>query len=146
MSFQYDKVTPKLWQAGYPPTGDVLRNLGVDVVVLAAEEYQLPDDLFPGVEVIRIPLVDQSKQSIEDLAAMIVTGHTVAQRLAQGKTVLSTCQMGLNRSGVISALALCYLGVPPKIAIATVRKARSRWALSNRTFERLVLSCPATKL
>jgi protein-tyrosine phosphatase len=141
--YNFSKVTPKLWQGGYPPEGRSLADLGVDVLVLAAEEHQPQDERFPGVEVLRVPLFDQSQQSIEDFAAMIAAGHQVAQHLARGKTVLSTCQLGLNRSGVISALALCNLGVPPKIAISAVRRARGPWALSNKTFEHVVRSYPS---
>ena len=44
-SFDADRIAKfdngaELWQGTYPPTGDTLRKLGFDVVVLAAEEYQ----------------------------------------------------------------------------------------------------------
>ena len=132
------KITPKLWQGSKPPKGEALRKAGVHVLVLAADEYQPGAKDFPGVRVIHCPLFDQLDQTVEDIANMILVSHEVSDCLAKGSTVLSTCQMGLNRSGVISALALCNLGVEPERAIGAVRKARGRYALSNKTFERIV--------
>jgi len=60
--------------------------------------------------------------------------HDAARVLAQGGTVLTTCYMGWNRSGLISALALVELGVPADEAIQAVRDARGSRALSNDTF------------
>lgn len=140
--YNISKVTPKLWQGARPPQGYALRDLGVDVLVLAAHEHQPESERFPGVEVIHCPLHDQLDQSLEDMARIILVGHEVQKRLARGKTVLSTCHMGLNRSGVLSALGLCGLGMPPNVAIATVRKARGPMALSNKTFETIVRSYP----
>lgn len=140
--YDISKVTPKLWQGSRPPQGDALSKLGVDVVILAADEHQPSDECFSGVRVIHCPLHDQADQSLEDLAKIILTGHEVSRLLLSGATVLSTCHMGLNRSGVLSALGLCGIGVPPKVAVETVRKARGPLALSNRTFERIVRSYP----
>lgn len=138
----YDKVTPRLWQGAIPVEGGTLAGLGVHVLVLAAHEYQPDERRFPGVQVLHCPLHDQPDQSLEDLARIILTAHEVAEHLKRGATVLSTCHMGLNRSGVISGLALCELGVMPKIAVGAVRKARGKYALSNPTFEKVVLSYP----
>ena len=140
--YDISKVTPKLWQGSRPPQGDALRNLGVDVLVLAAHEHQPASERFPGVRVIHCPLHDQSDQSLDDLARIILTGHEVERLLRDGATVLSTCHMGLNRSGVLSALGLCGLGVSPKLAVAAVRRARGPMALSNKTFETIVKAYP----
>lgn len=59
-----------------------------------------------------------------------------------------TCNMGLNRSGLLSALTLRRLGVEPERAVALVRRAREiaarraglPHALFNEAFLRLVLA------
>lgn len=142
MKLDIGKVSPKLWQGSKPPKGDALQKAGVHVVVLAAEEYQPGAKDFPGVRVIHCPLRDELDQTPEDIARIILTSKEVSKLLQSGATVLSTCQMGLNRSGVITALALCDLGADPKKVVAAVRKARGRYALSNKTFEKIVLSYP----
>ena len=48
--------------------------------------------------------------------------------------MLVHCWAGLNRSGVVSARALMFMGVPVTDAIARVRAARGAWALSNAAF------------
>lgn len=49
------------------------------------------------------------------------------------------CQAGLNRSGLISAIALVLDGMAPADAIALLREKRSPAVLCNPTFEQFVL-------
>ena len=49
------------------------------------------------------------------------------------------CQAGLNRSGLIAALALIESGMKAVDAIALLRKKRSPVVLCNRTFEEWLL-------
>ncbi len=66
-------------------------------------------------------------------------GREVAHLTAGGQRALTTCAMGLNRSGVVNALALHYrFGVAGSEAVAQVRKMRGGQALGNPSFvERL---------
>ncbi len=50
--------------------------------------------------------------------------------------VLVHCQAGLNRSGLITALALMHLGRTADEAIRLLRDRRSPVVLCNRSFER----------
>lgn len=63
-----------------------------------------------------------------------------ADRLRNGKGVLSSCAMGLNRSGLVTAATLVKLGIDPIEAVDLIRKARGPRALSNPSFYRLVQS------
>jgi protein-tyrosine phosphatase len=54
-------------------------------------------------------------------------------------SVLVTCQAGLNRSGIISAMSLIIRGDSPQAAVMMVRMAREH-ALSNRHFREYLLS------
>jgi protein-tyrosine phosphatase len=53
-----------------------------------------------------------------------------------GKKVLVRCQMGWNRSGIISALALIKAGYTAKDAIDLIRARRSPHALCSEDFVR----------
>lgn len=72
---------------------------------------------------------------------------TIAQHVhrccALGPTLVH-CQAGLNRSGMISALALILYGKKPEEAVAVLREARCDAVLCNPTFEEFVLNCEAT--
>lgn len=75
--------------------------------------------------------------------AAIQAAYKVRERLDKGEVVLVTCYAGLNRSGLISALALmvptvrCRLtpgNLTSRKAIQLVRRARGAKALSNKYF------------
>jgi hypothetical protein len=70
---------------------------------------------------------------------VLAAAKDVAEAVARGHRVLVTCAMGWNRSGLVSALALCRLGFSPEDAMRTVRRARGSGALSNKSFRRAVL-------
>lgn len=76
-------------------------------------------------------------------------GRIAAQRILEaakvvaafdfaGKAVIVSCHMGLNRSGVVAALALVLEGATPDEAVESVRAARGPLALCNRSFVELV--------
>jgi hypothetical protein len=130
-----NEVIPRLWQGGLPPT-DLH---GFNVLVLAATSYQPPDSDFPGVRVIRIPLHDPSGEFYPaERTPAVLAAYTVAQAYLSGATILVTCRMGWNRSGLITALTLRFLGYSADQAVDLVRKARGEDALSNPAFEDFV--------
>jgi protein-tyrosine phosphatase len=112
---------------------------GFDVVVLAAREIRPPRDL------IRVPLVVLAELDDSGERMTRQEGHEamgaasqVVRALSQGKRVLVTCAQGKNRSGLITCLALTLgRGMPPWMALATVRAARPG-AMSNQDFERFL--------
>lgn len=66
-------------------------------------------------------------------AASIAAGEVLA-----GNRVLITCAMGLNRSGVVTAMTLRQLGFDPDEAIEMVRAARGQLALCNPRFVEVI--------
>lgn len=133
-----NEVAPGLFVGSKPAPG---RHEGIDVIVLAAEEYQPPAELFPGAEVIHAPLDDDPSRPLreDEIATATKTASRVARRLRAGRRVLSSCAMGLNRSALIAALATHEIyGMSADEIIARMRKARGAWALSNPNFERLL--------
>jgi len=59
--------------------------------------------------------------------------------IRSGPTLVA-CQAGLNRSGLVSALALILMGHSASKAVELLRKRRSRHVLCNPSFEEYVLS------
>jgi hypothetical protein len=137
-------VIETLYQGDKPPVGADLT--GFDLLVLAAKEWQprARDGHFVGVpEIYHCPLDDDGSRPLdaEEITQITKCAAVVAKYLKEGKKVLSTCNMGLNRSGVISALAMrMAYGFSAERAIGLVRKARSDHALFNRSFVKLIES------
>lgn len=133
---EYSHVIGNLFQGSAPPPGpDVGRKF--DALVLMATEYQPSKRDFPGVEVYSAPIYD-AKPSGHEVQAAYKAAQWVASRLKSGKRVLVTCMAGLNRSGMVSAMALVLTGYPPKNAIAAVKGARGPHALSNGHFANII--------
>jgi len=136
-----NRVIGTLYQGDRPPVGADLTEFSL--LVLCAIEWQprARDGVFIGVpEVYHCPLDDDGWRPLEDkeIRAIKTCAHTVAEYLKAGKKVLSTCAMGLNRSGVVSAMSMrMAYGLTAKQAIILVRAARGG-ALSNGAFVRLI--------
>jgi protein-tyrosine phosphatase len=112
----------------------------VDFLVLAALEHQ--PRVPAGLDGCRISLEDRLPPTAE-LERLIRAGaddvaRDVARRLKRGHRVLVTCAQGLNRSGLVSGLALRQLGFDGGRAVELVRRARGRDALSNPAFAAMV--------
>jgi hypothetical protein len=140
----------KLYQAGAKEIPEILRSKNISLLVLAATEYQ-PDHIsntggnFVAAEVIYVPLKDtilftprEFKQTIDK--AKKVAAHVITH-IENGNNVLSTCWAGLNRSGLISGLAMRQLSKAPGKKVAKqIRNRRSWKALSNPLFARVVVN------
>jgi hypothetical protein len=126
--FTWDQVIPGLFQGDFPE-GDVDWGLFDDVVSMstAAPSPQLrPDGLW-----LHLPIWDGE---MEDPDRVRDAARTVAERVTAGRRVLVHCWAGLNRSGVVTARALMYRGLPVAEAIDRVRAARGEDALFNTHF------------
>lgn len=129
-----------LWQGSKPPRGELVKKEGFDVLVLCAVEYQPPKTDFPGVEVVYAGFQDnfwhgptETELKTAQKAAKIVAKHIKA-----GKRVLVTCQAGLNRSGLVTALAMHLLtGVEGRSCQRWIQ-ARRENALFNNGFTKVL--------
>jgi protein-tyrosine phosphatase len=145
-----NEIAPGLWQGSIPPTGSELKRSGYTAVVLCAWEYQYKggDHLFPGVRVIRAPNRDSKEPPTEEeLRVAISAAQAAAQEVVGGGKVLVTCVAGMNRSGLVSALALHLLyGWPGTECIKQVRRMRNQFTnlyqhpLGNQHFVRSLCS------
>jgi protein-tyrosine phosphatase len=132
------EIVPNLFVGSKPSPG---RHEGIDTIVLAAIEYQLPADQFPGTEVIHVPLDDAPSRLMheDEIVGATKAAARVARRLRSGRKVLVTCAMGLNRSALVAALAIYDVySMSADEIIARLRRARGVWALSNPNFEKLL--------
>lgn len=138
-------VAPRLLVGSKPPPG---RYRWINVITLCAKEYQPPTHAYPGVTVLRVPLVDDPihPMSDADVARVLSTAGTVARYLETGACVLVTCQMGINRSSLVAAIAMqLAFDMGAEEAIHQIRGQRSAWALSNPRFEKLVYKFERTR-
>lgn len=136
MPIDATQIKGNLYQGGEPPTGPALCKAGFDALVLAAVEVQPDAWKVPGVRVIRVPMEDVPVMlTPRQLRDVRLAAQTVAALLDHGKKVLVTCQMGLNRSGLIVADTLLRTTtMSPVQAIRLIRSRRGPLALSNPAF------------
>jgi hypothetical protein len=145
----WTEVAPNLWQGG---TDDddiigvrVLDNdyepritLGDFDTVVTLHAWSNPADW--GVKELRYPFHDgEVGVDVFDKDLFFLAKY-VDDELKAGKRVLVRCLAGLNRSGLINALVLIRQGYTAELAIASIRSARSKWALCNLNFEDWLLS------
>jgi hypothetical protein len=136
-----DEIAPNLWQGSYPGTGRAVAASGFSMLVLCARELQEPAELWPDVEVVYAPNYDDGHHALTPELLRIATdaAHRVKNAIRQDRRVLVTCQMGMNRSGLVTALALNLLyGWDGETCIRRVQDKRQPkrgfTPLSNRDF------------
>jgi len=128
-AFTVDAVIPGLYQGDFP-AGTVDWSHFDDVVSLTVEDVPNVRLQVGGLRM-HVPIWDDE---MVDPTGVRAAALAVAERVTAGKRVLVHCWAGLNRSGVVSARALMFMGVPVAEGIARVRAARGPYALSNRDF------------
>lgn len=131
---EYDRITSTLYMGNAPKASDVIP--AFHEVVLCAEEHQ-PN--LRNANVVRCPIPDAELTSNQIQLVAMVAAH-VAKNMDSGLVTLVTCWAGLNRSGLVCALALmlCKKHYSALDAIQLVRKARGPYALSNEHFVELL--------
>lgn len=129
-------ITRRLWIGGQPPFERDIP--GFDTLVLCAREIQ-PERLAFHGEVIRCPIDDHPPTTYEVRQALAAS-RNVAASLSKGRRVLVTCYAGLNRSALVSALALgvLYPRSTPAELVLRIRQRRSPNALSNPHFVHVI--------
>lgn len=142
MGLDFNWIVPGLAQGAYPDPAEGFKQF--DVIVYCAEEKQpRAKGAPPGKALYKLPLDDDPYQQVPPDVGMILhrVGRGTAAHLVAGQRVLSTCAMGLNRSGLISSLTLMYaLNMPARDAIRLIRQKRSPDALCNPMFEQFLLN------
>ncbi|GAB4317302.1 MAG: hypothetical protein Kow0069_19970 [Promethearchaeota archaeon] len=88
-----------------------------------------------GLAVHHLPVLDQSRPSVEETDAAV---DWMEEATSRGGNVLVHCVGGLGRSGVVAACFLVRRGFSPDEALRVVREARSKRAVENEEQERFV--------
>jgi hypothetical protein len=132
-----------LYVSGEIEDWEALRERGIDTIV------DMDGDIDPGVPAapnailyVYYPILDED---LPDLTKIEALGRLVAELVSARHRVLMHCRMGLNRSVLVTATALTYLGLTGQQAVAHLRACRPG-ALFNETFAGHVLSLPARRL
>lgn len=101
----YNEIYPNLYQGGEPAL-----ELGYifDYIVFCAEEIQPYEHEFLPAVSLFCPFDDNgvTKPSPSELIEIYETADRVAELVQDGNKVLVTCAAGINRSGLVTALAL----------------------------------------
>lgn len=120
----------KLWQGNIDDVKDLLRRSDSDIRVIGlfAQEHQ-PDDPSGKYELIKTGYDDDPKFSdwqLEEVGKIADRASDIfSQRLREGRSCLSSCAAGLNRSGLISGLTLMKVaGMGPGDAVRHVQYRR----------------------
>jgi protein-tyrosine phosphatase len=129
-----DPITETLWQGAAPLKGRAVARYGFRTLVLCAYENQPPSSSFPGVKVLRVPLDDSLRVlTSAEQHDIIETAGAMARRMRYSP-VLCTCAAGINRSGLLSAVALLLASSAPADKIIEHVRSRRPGALSNPNF------------
>lgn len=143
-----DQIFPGMWQGAYPPEGSMVALAGFKVVVFCAKEAQPSPRWFPGVEVILAPNDDDGRREVtaSELRIAIHAARKVAKAIQANQPTLVTCQMGWNRSGLVSAIALHLLtGKSGAECLKHVQMCRKN-ALHNPSFQRVLREIKARRM
>ena len=120
--------------------GDEGKGKITDLLAQEADIAIVPDVCVGSRKAVRsVVLVTQS------LAKLDALGRMVAQLVCSEHRVLVHCRMGLNRSNLVIATALTYLGLSGEQALALLRGLRPG-ALYNETFAAHVRLLPARRI
>ncbi len=121
----------------------VVNGHGIDTVV------DMDGDVDPGLPeapnqilYVYFPIFDEALPSLQKLDSV---GRLVADLIGNEHRVLVHCRMGLNRSVLVIATALTYLGHSGESALAHLQEIRPG-ALYNENFAEHVKTLPARRL
>jgi len=139
----FNWIVPNVAQGSYPGLkGAAFKH--ADILVLCAEEFQAKGlKPPPGKHIIRLGFDDDSYRPIPPEAGKIFHAHAkqLGQAALSGRKLMITCAMGLNRSGLITALTLMHgYRMRPSDAIKLIRARRHADCLCNPMFEQWLLN------
>lgn len=131
------QVIPRLWIGSAPPYDRDLHPF--DRIVLCSSQFQPPNTAY-NHKLIRAPFDDIEVENAELAAIATDAANLVARCHKRGERILVTCTAGLNRSALVTALAI--LKLYPKMTadqvITLIRQRRSYNALFNKSFVALI--------
>lgn len=143
----YNEIVPGLWMGCCPAPGSHMRwplpeGFEFDAVIMCSKSHQYD---YPSGGVITRYQMFFGDGYARDLPARATlewaADHAIARVRTMDEKVLIHCQAGLNRSGLITALALIRgWDMDPANAIALIRQKRDPEALFNEEFVNWLLA------
>ena len=139
----YSEILPGLWQGGtHDDDGRVSRAVAHEhsrpisphEFDLVATFYQDSNAADWHVLEMRYPFWD-GEMDDANMEYLIGIARFLHSEWKRGKRVLTRCQAGWNRSGLVTALVLLIEGYSAEAAINLIRVKRSKHALCNPRFE-----------
>lgn len=121
---EVDKVADNLWFGGQPTD---IRPYKFVIAVNHCPRYHIDE----GTLVIVAPLQDGAK--MPNVGMLNRLADMVNEFTSLGPTLVH-CTAGLNRSGLVVALALIKRGIAPQEAIDTLQRVRGHDVLNNEVF------------
>lgn len=141
----YSEILPGLWQGGTHDHEeyDVVspspnsRPIGLDEFDVVGTFYQYAQPVKWHVFEIRYPFMDGDLHDA-NMGYLLNIARALHAEWKAGRRVLTRCQAGWNRSGLVTALILIIEGYSAEAAIDLIRRRRSTDALCNHRFEKFL--------
>jgi len=127
----------KLYLSGAIQNWEPILEKGIDTVIdlEGGVDHGVPTEANKFLYVY-LPIHDAQMPDMDRLHAVAKLGAELVKR---GDRVLSHCGLGLNRSALMAALVLMYLGMDGKTAVERIRQRRPG-ALYNQVFADYLLT------
>lgn len=135
----YTRVYPNLFMGSKRALEDADAG-DFDVYVSMAAEIKPPRSIKGDFSSYHIKLIDAPWDFAahpEEVVDLVAAARDLAMLVKNGHRVLIICHMGMNRSGLMTALVLMHLGYSWKKALKTIKK-RHGCALSNDSFVKVL--------
>lgn len=127
-----------------PHSVNIIWNHGFDYLLVMAAEHSWAKETGPHkVWVDVLPLYDEPKLTVEEKNRLLRASKRVAKLLKNGFRVLVTCNAGLNRSGLMTALIVRELYKVNGLAASKVVQRARKGTLINMTYRKYVEGLPA---
>lgn len=138
------EITPLLWIGGLPIRyGAVAKAmLEAEIKVLVSTTHRTPHGHY-GMEIVRVPF-DDHRGHLPDLAALQPGVDKIRECLENNVRVMSHCAYGLNRSGLLAAIALHETYGWDGITISKLIREKRQGALWNPAYRTYVESLVAS--
>ena len=132
-----------LFVSGHIEDWEALRERGIDTFVDMDGEVDAGIPASPhALLYVYYPILDDD---LPDLPKIEALGRLVAGLVSDHHRVLVHCRMGFNRSVLVIATALTYLGMTGEQALGHLRECRPG-ALFNENFAAHVVELPARRI
>lgn len=134
------RIRPLLYQGSNPPQGDFLAKQKFRALVLCAREWQDSAEHYPGLEVFHAPLRDDAYIPVQEADR---AAEWAADQVGRKRKTLICCNMGMNRSGLVTALTLRKLTRKSGNECLWEVQTKRPGALFNRSFAAYLFRLPA---